>query len=87
MKLKWNNIILAILATTVLFVALRHSSSCRAALETVGTLAPHEPVDDRFVGFMVLGLVMVALVAIVKVATRNRQQDRPERRDQPPQNP
>jgi uncharacterized integral membrane protein len=78
MKLRWNNIIVAILAVFILTLALRHGDSCRAALETVTAVAPHQSVDDRFVGFMVLGLVAVTVVAIVKILAQNRRRDPPE---------
>lgn len=85
MNFRWNNIIVAVLAMVILAFALRHGASCRAALETVASVAPHERVDDRFVGFMVLGVLAVTLVAIVKILTRNRPNDRQGRRDDPPE--
>jgi hypothetical protein len=85
MNLRWNNIITAALAAIVLTFALRHCDSCRAALATVESLAPRGGADDRFVGFMVLGVLAVALVAIVKLLTQNRRQDPPERRRDPPE--
>ena len=85
MNLRWNNIIMAVLAVIALNLFLRHSKSLRAALNTVESVAPHGGADDRFVGFMVLGVLAVTVVAVVKLLTQNRLQNPPERRRDPPE--
>lgn len=85
MSLRWNNIILAALVAFILLAALRHADDCRSALATVQTLAPNGGADDRFVGFMLLGLLAVALVAIVKLLTQSRRQNPPEPPRDPPE--
>lgn len=86
MNLRWNNIIAALIGIGVLIFVLGHIGSCRAALETIASVAPHERMDDRFVGFMVLGVIAVTLLSLVKtILNRNRSNDRRGRRDDPPE--
>jgi len=85
MNIRWNNIFAMALILAALILAARCGPATKAALGTITSVAPHEPVDDRFVGFLVLGLLMVTLVAIIKMLTRGRAHDRRDRRDDPPE--
>jgi hypothetical protein len=85
MKIRWNNILVAVLTAFILIITLRHGASCRAALASLQSLVPNHDVDDRFVGFIVLGILAVTLVAIVKLVTQSRRQDPPDPRDDPPE--
>jgi hypothetical protein len=85
MNIRWNNIVAAILGMTALIFALRHKESCEAALDSINRLGQSNSTDDRFVGFMVLGLIGVCIVAIVKILTHSRPNDHRGRRDEPPE--
>jgi len=67
-----------------LIFALRHQNSCEAALDSIDRMGQSNSPDDRFEGFMVLGLIGVVIVAIVKILTHSRPDDR-RRRDEPPE--
>ena len=84
MNIKWNNLIAAILGMVAVIFALRHKDSCQSALDSIDRMGPSNSMDDRFVGFMVLGLIGVVIVAIVKILTHSRPGDRRGRRDEPP---
>lgn len=70
MKIHTRNIIAALFGIAILALITRHGESCRTALETINHVGGQAPVDDRFVGFMVLGLIGVCVVAIVRIVTR-----------------
>ena len=85
MNIRWNNIVAALLGMAALIFALRHQDSCKAALDSIDRMGPSNSPDDRFVGFMVLGLIGVIVVSIVKILTHSRTDDRRRRRDEPPE--
>ena len=82
---RWNNIIAAILGIAALIFALHHEESCQAVLGSIDRMGPSNSMDDRFVGFMVLGLIVVCVVATVKIQTHDRPNNRRGRRDEPPE--
>jgi len=73
------------LGLAAVIFALRHKESCEAALDSVDRMGASNSMDDRFVGFMVLGLIGVVIVAIVKILTHPRPDDRQRRRDDLPE--
>ncbi len=85
MNIKWNNIFATGLGVAALIFALHHKQDCGAALDSINQMGPSNPPDERFAGFMVLGLIGVVIVAIVKILTHSRPNDRRGRRDEPPE--
>ena len=75
MNIRWNNLFIVITGLIIGLVVLHHRTECGAALQPLTTILPHSgdnQVDDRFVGFMVLGLMAVTLVVIVKLIVNGR---------------
>lgn len=71
MKIKWRRIFALILALAALAMAVRHREplrrlwdSAESAFTSLGTE------DDRFVGFLTLGGLLVAVVAMVRLLRR-----------------
>lgn len=71
MNVKWNNVIIAGFIVLILLMLSHYGPSCRAALDSIEHIGAQNSVEDRFVGFMVIGLIGIVIVAIVRVATRS----------------
>ena len=84
MNFRWNRIIALALAIAAVLFAVRHGASCRAALDSIGHMGDNNSTDDRFVGFIVLGLIGAFVVAIVRIVIGDRSDSRGGRRDDPP---
>jgi hypothetical protein len=70
MKIHIGNIVAAFFALAVVVLAYRYGASCRAAFDTIDRMGSQSPGDDRFVGFMVIGLIGIFVVAIVRTVTQ-----------------
>ena len=70
MNVKWNNVMIAGFIVLILLTLSRYGPSCRVALDSIDHIGAQNPVEDRFVGFMVIGMIGVIIVAIVRVASR-----------------
>lgn len=85
MNIKWHNIIATGLGVAALIFALHHQEDCQVALDSINHTGSANPSDQRLAGFMVLGLIGVVIIAIVKILTHSRPNDRRGRRDEPPE--
>jgi hypothetical protein len=70
MKIYWPNVAALFFATFIVVVALRHRREIGRFLDTLNHLGPQHPPDERMVGFIAFGVILVTLVALVKLLTR-----------------
>ncbi len=70
MRIIWPNVAALLLFIFAVVIAIRQRAPIARFLATLGHLGPGQPDDERFIGFVALGVILVALVAIVKLLTR-----------------
>lgn len=72
MRIEWPNIFVLVLAVVILTMLIKHHSPLSLVLSDVTHIGPRHSQDERTMGLIVLGVVLVGFVAIVKILTRNR---------------
>lgn len=85
MNIRGRNIGILILGIIIAILLLRHGHAVSGVVDDLRRIGPSNSMDERFVGFMVWGLIGVCIVAIVKILTHHRPNDRRGRRDDPPE--
>lgn len=78
MEMKWPNVAAFALAVSGVVLLARGHRAVGAALAGVGQIGPGHTPAEKFHGFFVLGILLVALVAIVRLvlAANGRNNDR-----------
>lgn len=74
MRIRLGRVIAFLLSVAALILLIRHRAAVAAAWDTLFRLGPGQPVEDKFVGMLVLGLAGACLVAVVKILSRERDQ-------------
>ena len=72
MKLRWHNIAILFLAVFLGFVLLRHGREVGGMVDHIGHIGPGHSPDEQTLGLLSLGIICVAIVAIVRLLTNNR---------------
>lgn len=77
MTIKWSNLLAFALAILAVVLTVRHGGDLRATVSTIGQLGPRYTIEEKTLGFCVLGVILVSLVAIVRLVLSNdRRNDR-----------
>lgn len=71
MIIKWHNILALVLAIFAIHLLFTNSSPIKSVLSTMGSIGPGHTSEELTMGLICLGLVLVSLVAIVRLLTRN----------------
>ena len=72
MRIRWTNVIVAILGVAACVLFLRHQHAISSAWDSIFRLGPGYPEEDKFVGVIALGVVGVCVIALVKIVINNR---------------
>jgi hypothetical protein len=72
MKININNIIAAVLGLGAFILFMRHRHEVIAVLSETERIGPGNSPQDMTLGLITIGICGVALVAIVRLLTRNR---------------
>jgi hypothetical protein len=72
MKIRWDNLIAAMLALAGVVVLIRYRAPIAAFLAGVERVGPGFSPDDQAMGLIAFGIVGVLLVAIVKILVQGR---------------
>lgn len=73
MEIKWNNLIALALLIFALVLTIKNLPEIVAFLSTMNDIGPGNGYrrEDRVMGLMCLGLIVITIVAIVKILTTN----------------
>ena len=72
MKVHWQNLIVLILAVTVVVLSVRGCTPLNAALADTTHIGPGHTIEQKTIGLMVVGFIGLIIVAIVKILTHDR---------------
>ena len=67
MQIKWNNVIALALVVFALVVGLRHLPEISEFISTLSHVGPRGDPEQRTLGLMAFGLIMVTVVAVVRI--------------------
>lgn len=78
MEVKWTNVVVFAFAIFAVVLLVREHGAVGAALAGLGQIGPGHTPAEKFHGFFVLGILLVALVAIVRLVldSNGRNKDR-----------
>lgn len=71
MQIKWTNLIALCVLVFAIVLALKSANEVSAILGTLQFVGPSHSMDERFIGFIVLGVLLVTLVMLAKILIRN----------------
>ena len=69
MQIRWANLIVAVLVIVAVVLAFQMRDELVATLSTLRAIGPSHSTDEQIKGLLVLGLILVALVGVVRVLT------------------
>lgn len=67
MEVKWSNVVAFALAIFAIVLLIRQHGAVGVALTGLGQIGPGHTPEEKFHGFFVLGILLVALIAIVRL--------------------
>ena len=67
MQIKWSNVMALALVVFALVVGLRQLPEITDFLSTVSHIGPHGDPEQRTLGLMAFGLIMITIVAVVRI--------------------
>lgn len=70
MQIKWTNLIAAVVLVLSLGLAVRHAGPVATVLGAIREIGPGHDADDRIVGLVVLGILLVTLVMLARILTQ-----------------
>ena len=76
MEIKWPNVVAFALAILGVVLMVRHRYELGATLASLGPIGTGPTPADRTLGFCVLGVLLVALVAVVRLVCSSNRKDR-----------
>jgi hypothetical protein len=72
MQIHWHNLFALVLGITVVVLLAKHGPKAAAVISQIQHIGPGHSSDEQTLGLIVLGILAVAVVAIVKLLTQNR---------------
>ena len=75
MEIKWSNVVAIGLAFFAIVLLVKFGSQVGAVLGNLSAIGPGHTLEEKTLGLGVLGLILVALVAVVRIACRNNGKD------------
>ncbi len=75
MEIKWPNVVAFGLLILAAGLAVRHGPNVGVALTAIGDIGPGHTPEEKFIGFAVLGVILVCLVALVRLVLDNHKGD------------
>ena len=72
MEIRWNNVIALALAVFALVVAVKAHGQIGAFLSTMTAVGPLHSPEERTMGLVAFGLVIICTVAVVAILQTNR---------------
>ncbi len=77
MEIKWPNVVALGLVVLSVVLAVRNHRELAAAIGTIAEIGPGHTAEEKTVGLCVLGVILVSLVAVVRLALQgNERKDR-----------
>ena len=76
MEIKWSNVVAFGLFVLALFLVLTHLNEISAATNAIRHIGPGHTLEDKTLGLGVLGVCLVALVAIVRILCERGKNDK-----------
>ncbi len=87
MNIRWNNIAILLLTILIAFLLLRYGGLIGNVVNHIERIGPGHSTDEQTLGLLALGLIGVALVAIIRLLTNSRASgSRPPDSEDPPAN-
>ena len=75
MRILWHNVLALILLIVVVVVAVKKRHEIVGFLMTTEQIGRGDTFEEQTAGLVALGLVLVAIVALVKILTHNNRRD------------
>lgn len=76
MEVKWRNVIALALTLAALTVILKAPGEMGAFLAGMQKVGPDHTPQEQTMGLLAYGLVLLAVVAVVKIVTQNNDKDK-----------
>lgn len=71
MRILWHNVFVLALVIFAISVFASHCSQMEVFMGTMGHIGPGNTADDQVMGLIAFGLVLVAIVAVLKIMVEN----------------
>jgi uncharacterized membrane protein YidH (DUF202 family) len=76
MEIKWRNLIALALTLIALAVIVKAPGEMGAFLASMQNVGPDHTPQEQTMGLLAYGLVLLAVVAVVKIVTQNNDKDK-----------
>ena len=78
MEVKWPNVVALALGIFGVVLLVREHGAVGVALAGIGQIGPGHTPEEKFQGFLVLGILLITLVAVVRLVldANGRNRDR-----------
>ena len=76
MRIKWTNLLALVLIAAAAIIATKTHRQIGEVLTSVTRIGPLNSAEERTMGLLALGLILVALVATVRLLTHGEHADR-----------
>lgn len=70
MKILWARVITALIALFVLLILIVYRGPIAAFLGSMGEIGPGHTTEEKTVGLIAFGLVLVGILAVVKIVSQ-----------------
>jgi len=79
MEVRWRNVIALALALIAIVVIVKAPGEIGAFLASMRDVGPDHTPQEQTMGLLAYGLVLLAIVAVVKIVTQNNGSDKGEK--------
>lgn len=79
MEVKWRNVIALALALFAIAVIVKAPGEMGAFLASMQNVGPDHTPQEQTMGLLAYGLVLIAIVAVVKIVIQNNDTDKDEK--------